>query len=151
MTRAEVTIRRRRTSVLYGVVAAVLTALAASALDLAVPLGMGLALGATAVTARVAPPRRAWIADDSVVVEGWRARHVVQLSEIDVLGIAGVNVHPPTLEMVYARNKAIGPIFLEQSSRPFVAEFVAAMETSGRADDRSIRDNLSWLRRYLAH
>lgn len=142
-------IRRRRATALYAVVAAVITSLVASAVDLAVPLGLGLALFAAAATAKVAPPRRAWIADDRIVVEGWKRRRLVPISQIDGLAISFVHVDPPLLEIVFARNKMIGPIVLDEETHLFLVELVAAVEASGRANDRYIRDNLGWLRRSL--
>lgn len=148
MSAQAVVVRRRMTAITYVVVAVVITLLGASAIDLPVPLGVGLSLCAAAASARVAPPQRVSLIGDSLEVEGWRGSQVVRLPDIAVLSISWVRTDPPILELIYAGTKAIDPISLEESTRPFLRELVVALDTHGSANDRYIRDNLTWLRRF---
>ncbi|KJK11753.1 hypothetical protein UB45_10875 [Terrabacter sp. 28] len=136
------------TAITYVVVAAVITLLVASAFDLPVPLGVSLSACAAAVCARVAPPQRVSLIGDSLEVEGWRTRQVVHLSDVAALAISWVRTDPPTLELIHAHTRAIGPISLEESTRPFLRELVVALDTHGPSNDRYIRENLTWLRRF---
>jgi len=143
MTSQVVVVRRRMIAITHVVVAAVITLVGASAIDLPVPLGVSLSVCAAAVSARVAPPQRVSLIGDSLEAEGWRTRHVVRLSDIAVLAISWVRTDPPTLELIHARTKAIGPISLQESTRPFLRELVVALDTHGPANDRYIRETSS--------
>ncbi|GAA1984662.1 hypothetical protein GCM10009817_27620 [Terrabacter lapilli] len=142
-------VRSRRRALFQALLAALVTAVIASAVGL--PSGLVLALAGIALGAsvRFAPPQQVWLSEDSLVVEGWRQRRTVRLADIDSLSIQGVRIDPPLLEIIYARTKAVGPIYLRDSSKAFLDDFVTALEGHGRADDRYIHDNLVSVRRFL--
>lgn len=152
MNAARLVVRSRRRAIFQALLAALVTAVTAviaSAIGLPSALVVALAGIAAGASARFAPPQQVWLSGDSLVVEGWRQRRTVRLADIDSLSIQVVRIDPPLLEIVYARNKAVGPIYLRDSSKPFLDDFVTALEAHGRADDRYIHDNLVSVRRFL--
>ena len=149
MSAARLVVRSRRRAIFQALLAALVTAVIASAIPLPSALVVALAGIAVGSSVRFAPPSQVWLSGDGLAVEGWRQRRTVRLADIDSLSIQAVRIDPPLLEIIYARNKAVGPIYLRDSSKPFLDDFVTALEAHGRADDRYIYDNLVSVRRFL--